>query len=280
MLSTGGCSDAASPAAGERARGGGGGARGGWLEGVGDWGRGGAGARLQVSLPPSRRRPPAPPLARSPPHLHAPCPLPCHPPCRYERVGPQHSWNASQLYTNACTFRLQRHSGGWAGGRAGGRSGCGGWWGGWVGGCATLAGAGACVLLAVQLQPPPRPPPTPLPPPPTRRPPRQRVAALPPLCRPPPPSTDPSTPPPHPPTPQTTTRARRGPTTCCATWPRRLACPWATPPSCCAAPCPRSSFTSWTPWWRVRWRAPPPPPMTTPTTPLLHTWLAVRACML
>ncbi len=29
---------------------------------------------------------------------------------RYERVAPRHSWNASTIYTNAVTFRLQRHS--------------------------------------------------------------------------------------------------------------------------------------------------------------------------
>jgi len=29
---------------------------------------------------------------------------------RYERVEPRHSWNATTIYTNAVTFRLQRHS--------------------------------------------------------------------------------------------------------------------------------------------------------------------------
>lgn len=29
---------------------------------------------------------------------------------QYEKVGPQHSWNTNTMYTNACSFRLQRHS--------------------------------------------------------------------------------------------------------------------------------------------------------------------------
>ena len=29
---------------------------------------------------------------------------------RYERVQPRHSWNATTVYTNSVSFRLQRHS--------------------------------------------------------------------------------------------------------------------------------------------------------------------------
>ena len=29
---------------------------------------------------------------------------------RYERVGPQHSWNSDSIVANACLFQLQRHS--------------------------------------------------------------------------------------------------------------------------------------------------------------------------